>query len=276
VTGLGTARPIRFAHRGGGDRAPENTLAALAESIRQGVDALEFDVRTSADGVPVLMHDESVDRTTDGRGPVASMTLAELKRLDAGSWFDGRFRGERIPSLEDVLALARGRCGVNIEIKIGEGRNPLGPLPSPIPPHLDPGRPVNAVLSMLARVRFREMLIVSSFEPRVLTLMRSRKPEAHLGVIAKRSTRGVSLLHRRIGIQSLHMHARLAGPRRMRAAHHLGLAVFVWPVTEMKQMRRLWALGVDGIMCPDPALFGEIDEGNGLRRNGGSPAPPVT
>jgi glycerophosphoryl diester phosphodiesterase len=276
VTGSGAARPIRFAHRGGGARAPENTLAALAESIRQGVDVLEFDIRASSDGVPVLMHDETVDRTTDGRGPVASMPLSELERLDAGSWFDPRFRGERIPRLEEVLALADGRCGVNIEFKIGKGRSPLGPLPSPIPAHLDPRPLVVAVLSTLSRVRFQETLILSSFEPHILALLRSLRPEAHLGVIAKRSTRGVSSLHRRIGIQSVHMHARLAEPRRLRAAHDLGLAVFVWPVTEAEQLRRLSAIGADGIMCPDPALFGELDAGNDRGGVAGSTGASVT
>lgn len=247
-----SGEPIRFAHRAGGARAPENTLAACEESIRIGVDALEFDVRATADGVPVLMHDETVDRTTDGHGPVAALTLDHLKRLDAGTWFSPRFRGERVATLEETLDLARGRCGVNIELKIGEGR---GPCPVPFPRHLDPETLVRRVIETMARVRFDRPIIISSFEPTLLALVRSARSGIHLGLIAKWTTRGLSAAHRRAGLQSVHLHTRLVSPRRLRAARGLGLSIFVWPVKEADLMQRMIALGVDGIMCPDPSLF---------------------
>ena len=110
-------RPLRFAHRGASSRAPENTLAAFEEAIGLGVDAIELDVHLSADGIPVVIHDEWVDRTTDGHGLVSALTFGALRGLDAGAWFDRRFRGERIPSLDEALDLTRERCGLNIEIK---------------------------------------------------------------------------------------------------------------------------------------------------------------
>jgi len=253
TAGRGRA-PLRFAHRAGGARAPENTLAACAESIRLGVDALEIDVRATADGVPVLMHDESVDRTTNGRGPVADLTLDRLKRLDAGTWFHPRFRGERVATLEETLDLARGHCGVNIELKIGQGRAPLSP---PFPRHLDPALLVHGVVAAMTRVRFDHPIIVSSFEPKLLALTRAARADVHLGLIAKWTTRGLSAAHRRVRLQSVHLHTRLAVPRRLSAARRLGLSIFVWSVRDLNLMQQMITLGVDGIMCPDPALFAQ-------------------
>lgn len=92
------------AHRGAAAIAPENTLSALRVSLQRGIDFVEVDLRLTADGVPVLMHDATVDRTTDGTGEVSGYTLAELKTLDAGGWFGPRFAGERVPTLEEFLA----------------------------------------------------------------------------------------------------------------------------------------------------------------------------
>src|SRR5882762_4056858 len=96
-----------IAHRGGYDAAPESTIAAIAHSIRAGADGVEFDVRFTKDGVPVLMHDDTVTRTTNCRGFVDSITYRALERCDAGSWFSGRFRGERVPSLNTAMAFIR-------------------------------------------------------------------------------------------------------------------------------------------------------------------------
>ncbi len=109
--------PRLVGHRGACAVAPENTLASFAQAVADGADIVEMDVRLTADEQVVVMHDATVDRTTDGRGRVSAMTLAELTRLDAGSWFDARFAGERVPALADVLAWARGRVGLLLELK---------------------------------------------------------------------------------------------------------------------------------------------------------------
>ena len=108
------------AHRGFSGTAPENTLAAFRAAIDTGCDMIELDVHLSRDNQVVVIHDDTLERTTSGRGNVADQTYAELKRLDAGSWFDPRFSGERIPTLADVLSLARNRILVNIELKKGK------------------------------------------------------------------------------------------------------------------------------------------------------------
>ena len=108
------------AHRGGGHTRPENTLAAFREAVRLGAHQIELDVRRSADGALVVIHDETVDRTTDGRGAVAALPLAELRRLDAGRSHGPAFAGERIPTLDEVLDAMPPDVWLNIEIKRGE------------------------------------------------------------------------------------------------------------------------------------------------------------
>ncbi|HKQ97182.1 MAG TPA: glycerophosphodiester phosphodiesterase family protein, partial [Candidatus Polarisedimenticolia bacterium] len=112
--------PLLIGHRGASAHAPENTLASFERALHDGADWIECDVRLSADDVPIILHDATLDRTTDGRGSAASLPLASILRLDAGSWFAPRFRGERVPMLAEVLALLDGRGGINLELKIDE------------------------------------------------------------------------------------------------------------------------------------------------------------
>lgn len=110
-------------HRGAAGHAPENTLASFATAAALGVRWVEFDVRLTGDSALVVFHDETLERTTDGKGRVAETTLAAIRRLDAGSWFGKKFAGERVPTLEDVLAaLERLDLGANVEIKSDKGR----------------------------------------------------------------------------------------------------------------------------------------------------------
>lgn len=110
---------IAVGHRGTMKFAPENTLAAFDKAIEMGARAIEMDVRMTADGHFVIMHDARVDRTTDGRGLVSTMTLAEIAALDAGSWFGAGFAGERVPTLREALRHIKGRAGVDIDFKAG-------------------------------------------------------------------------------------------------------------------------------------------------------------
>jgi len=109
---------ICMAHRGWSGKAPENTLAAVRLALAEpAIQAIEIDVQLSRDGVPVLIHDFTLGRTTNGEGLVKNHTLQELRELDAGSWLDDRFAGERIPTLDEVLQMVKGRCTLNIELK---------------------------------------------------------------------------------------------------------------------------------------------------------------
>jgi glycerophosphoryl diester phosphodiesterase len=112
-----TDGPFISAHRGYSSDFPENTLPALEAALAAGAHVAEIDVRLTRDGTLVLMHDATVDRTTDGSGPVSAMTLEEVKTLDAGRWFDRKFAGTRIPTLDEVLAWSKGRLGILVEMK---------------------------------------------------------------------------------------------------------------------------------------------------------------
>jgi glycerophosphoryl diester phosphodiesterase len=109
--------PHISAHRGASSKAPENTLAALETAWRDGATLAEIDVRLSRDGHVVLMHDRTVNRTTTGRGPVEGMTLEEIRGLDAGAWFADAFRGERVPTLREIIVWARGKLVLLVELK---------------------------------------------------------------------------------------------------------------------------------------------------------------
>jgi glycerophosphoryl diester phosphodiesterase len=116
---------VCMAHRGWSGQAPENTLAAIRLAIEEPrIEAIEIDVQVSKDGIPVIIHDFTLDRTTTGSGNVADFTYKELSRLDAGSWFSPAFAGERIPLLEEVLFAAKGRCRLNLELKTAGDRYP--------------------------------------------------------------------------------------------------------------------------------------------------------
>jgi len=249
--------PLRIAHRGASARAPENTLAAFKEAIRLGADCIELDVHLSADAVPVVIHDDTVDRTTNGRGLVSALDSRQLRRLDAGAWFSSRFRGERIPTLEEAFECARGRCGLNIELKEPERRGAPGSLGRSAGAP-DAGAVTRAVAGALARSDFKEPVIVSSFSAGALVRARAVMPDIAIGFLASRSLRGLGSLHRKIGLYAVHPHVRLAAARRVRLAHRLGLLVLFWTVNEARQMRRLLALGGDGVMTDDPAIFQEL------------------
>ena len=105
------------AHRGASAGYPENTLAAYRAAIESGATALEVDVRTTKDGVLVSLHDKTLDRTTDGTGSIGDRTLGELRKLDAGAWFDPKFAGQRVPTLSEVLQLCRGKIDVLLDLK---------------------------------------------------------------------------------------------------------------------------------------------------------------
>lgn len=112
------------AHRGYSAEAPENTHAAFTEALMRGYDHIEFDVQLTKDGVPVVIHDLTVDRTTNASGLVKDYTFSEIQELDAGSWFDESFKGQTVPSLSEVLALLKGRARLHIELKSDEPELP--------------------------------------------------------------------------------------------------------------------------------------------------------
>ena len=232
-------RLIRFAHRGASALAPENTLAAFQEAVDRGCDWIETDVRLTSDLVPVLIHDETVDRTTDGRGAVGRLTLRRILRLDAGSWFGRPFREERIPTLDEALEWSRGRCALNLELKEEErGEEAIDRITRRVLAHEAAGR-----------------VLFSSFRAADLLRIRSALPRARLAWLVSRGCRGLQPLDREARLSALHPKDSLVTPRLARRCRRMGLAVHVWVVNRRGRLAQLGALGVEGVMTDDPRIF---------------------
>lgn len=231
---------LGIAHRGASGRAPENTHAAFAAALALGAEAIELDVQLSADGELVVIHDETLDRTTDGQGPVGDRSAAELMRLDAGSWFGAEFRGERIPRLADVLTQLRDRVTLNVEIKSARDLGVIEPK----------------LAALVAAERATEWVVFSSFHAQGVRNMRAAAPWARLGVLCDQDPLPGGLeLAIEIGAELLSPGRRWVDGRVVAAAHARGLAVWVWTVNEPGEIRRLIALGVDAIFSDYPERF---------------------
>ena len=224
---------LTIAHRGASARYPENTLRAFIAAAEMGADMCEFDVRMARDGEVVVIHDATVNRTTDGRGRVAAMTAVELGRLDAGVRFGQEFRGERIPTLAQVAtALSERGCGMDVELK-AQGLE-------------------RRVCEVLRKSGAAERAIVSSFDWKQLRLVAAEDPSVRLALLAENHP--VALLQAAAEMQAFAIAPRfdIADAGLCAAAHRGGIAVYVWTVDDAAEMRRLIASGVDGIMTNDP------------------------
>jgi glycerophosphoryl diester phosphodiesterase len=227
-----SGRVLNIAHRGASSRFPENTLAAFAGAIDAGADMCELDVQLSRDGALVVIHDDTVDRTTGGHGAVAAMTVEQLKRLDAGVSFGSEFRGERIPTLDEVFTCVGGRCALNIELKSA-----------------------GLEQKVCAAIRDHDALataIVSSFDWDALDRIRQFHPAVRVGLLASRWP--VRLLGAATAIKAhaIHPRADIVTEDLCTAAHERILDVYTWTVDDVDTMRKLIAYGVDGIMTNYP------------------------
>lgn len=232
-----------FAHRGARQVAPENTLPAFERALAMGVAGIEFDVHRSADGRLVVIHDFSVDKTTNGRGLVAQMSSTELRQLDAGSHFSAAFAGAQIPFLEEVLDLVGDRCRLNIEIK-----------------SMDPyANDASGDVAAVIRDRnLYEQVIVSSFNPITLIKLRHLDPKIALGMLYDDTMPAFLRMvwaGPPICPEAQHPHHKLIDADFMAWARALPAAVNTWTVNDVAEARRLAALGVDVIMTDLPDLI---------------------
>ena len=231
---------LNIAHRGASSRFPENTLKAFAAAMDAGAQMCELDVHLTIDGTVVVIHDETVERTTDGRGAVRSMTLEELKRLDAGIRFGGEFAGERIPTLEEVMTLAEGRCGLNIEIKsAGVERK---------------------VCELIVGRRALATAMISSFDWDALAVVRHFQPRVRVGLLASQWPARLVGAAFELKAESINPRSDIVTEDLCIAAHERNLSVYTWTVDEPAEMRRLIAFGVDGIMTNYPERLRELTD----------------
>jgi glycerophosphoryl diester phosphodiesterase len=222
------------AHRGGAARHPENTLAAFREAVRLGAHQIELDVRRTADGEAVVIHDETVDRTTDGRGRVDRLTLAELRRLDAGRWKGERFAGERVPTLREVLEIMPRDLWLNLQIKRAE----------PV------AREVAALIA--AQDRLHQTIVACGNAAGVAA--RELHPEILLCNLARKRTRAAYLEHAvAMGSNFVQFH-HLRGapePELVERARAAGLRVNHCCDPELCDLEAIFAAGVDFALVDD-------------------------
>ena len=252
ILGTPLRRPLVIAHRGGARLWPENTLYAFTHARDLGVDVLEMDLQVTADGVLVVMHDSTLDRTTDGTGPVNRLSLAELKKLDAafrfsldgGRSFPLRGRGITVPTLREVFDTLPG-MRFNIEPKQSE--------PSIIKP----------LCRMIRESQTAERVMVGSFSQQVLEEFRSECPgvatsagPAEVSAFLAKASAGPTATQS-IAAQALQVPEQIGGRQVLthelvEAAHARGLQVHAWTINDEESMKRLIALGIDGIMTDYP------------------------
>lgn len=232
-----------FAHRGAKRVAPENTLPAFQAALDMGVDGIELDVQASRDQVLVVMHNFTVDETTNGQGKVSDFTAAELARLDAGSHFSPDFAGVGVPLLEQVFDLVGSRCRVNVEIK-----------------SLDPegGPEVDLLAQMIRQRNLYDQVIVSSFNPISLIKMRWMDNRVPLGLLYSTGLPPhlqEAWLSPILRPEALHPHHSLVGSDYMIWAKSIPCRVNTWTVNDVEEARRLAALHVDAIISDVPDLL---------------------
>ena len=216
--------------------APENTLAGIRAALRLKADAIEIDVRLTRDGVPVLLHDATVDRTTDGAGEIAALSLRRARGLRIRSGPRAFARGERIPTLREVLQTVRGRAVLVLEVK------PLGIE--------------KEVLAAVRRADALEWCSVHSFLPRVVRRVKELEPRMPCllltGGPAVRDRRKLFSLALSLGAQGVAVHEAAITPRLVRAAHLRELRVSTWTVDRQADVRRVAGCGVDAITTDYP------------------------
>ena len=224
------------AHRGASGHAPENTLAAFRRAVELGARFIETDLQLSRDSHFVAIHDETLDRTTSGHGPVHALKLAELRKLDAGSWFDPRFAGERIPTLEEILGFARESDAVfYLEIKPGGAWG------------LE-----HALVGALRDAQEAVRALVLSFDASTLAAMRRLEPTLMTGFLFSRSTADAIKRALEVGARQLAPRVDLVTPDLVAQARRVDLQVVTWTINEPAHMRELAIAGVDGIMTDYP------------------------
>ncbi len=234
--------PVIIGHRGYRARYPENTLPSFSAAMTAGADMIELDVTLSRDRTVVVIHDDTLNRTTSGFGPVHQATLQDIKKLDAGNWFNPRFAGESLPTLEEVLILAGGKILINVEIKSSAW---------------EAGFPADAIERQVVDLIIRHDLVnttlVSSFHPGYLENIAHMPVHPEIAFITDRSAPPDTLdICKRLGVFSWHPHYPSLEQHHIEMAHAQGILIFPYTVNLVDDMRMLIKMGVDGVITDDP------------------------
>ncbi|GIG30176.1 glycerophosphodiester phosphodiesterase [Cellulomonas marina] len=236
----GDELPVTVAHRGYSSVTPENTLAAYEAAVRSGADYVEIDVQTDADGVPSVVHDNTVDRTTDGTGDLSTLPTRTVEGLDAGSWFSPAFVDEPLPTLAETLALgARGTTPMLLEIK--------GP---------ETQAQVERIVDVVLASAMADRVVVQSFDTSILRWVKAYAPQLTTGYLGNVAADPVAHA-RELGVGLYNPSAASLATRldAVEALNAAGIGVFVWTVDSAAQWRQFAEAGVDGVITNRPGAF---------------------
>lgn len=235
--------PRLIGHRGAKESAPENTLASIREAAAQGAPWIEFDVMLTRDGAAVVIHDDTLDRTTNGRGPMNAIDREDLRRLDAGSWFDSRFAGERVPDFTEALDLAKSLgLGINVEIKPFPGQEVAT---------------AETVVSILQRHwPDNARLLVSSFEVPSLDTVRRLAPTLPLGYLLWDPPADWAGIADRLRADTLNVDQERQTADTVAAYRATGRPVLAYTVNDAERAADLFAWGVSAVFTDAPGRLG--------------------
>jgi glycerophosphoryl diester phosphodiesterase len=223
-----------IAHRGASSYAPENTLAAFDLALAMGIMHIELDVHCTRDEQVVVIHDETVDRTTNGTGPVTNYTLAELRCLDAGAWFGAEFAGQRVSTYAEILARYGGRVHLHTEIK---GHTA----------HL-----AQHTVDLIRQYNMTAQVTMTSFQQPPLQDIRTYAPELPTGWLVREVNETIITQAQQLGVTQLCPHAATVTPALVRHLHAQGFVVRAWGVTDEVLMRQVVDAGADGMTVNFP------------------------
>jgi glycerophosphoryl diester phosphodiesterase len=241
-------KPIVIAHRGSSDSVPENTMAAFRKAIEDRTHAIELDVRLTLDNEVVIIHDSRLERTTNGRGKVSDFRLSDLQIYDNGLWYNPKFSGEKIPTLEEVCKLANTKVGLNIEIKPVEKNQKLL---------------AENCVGLVQRFKLQKSALISSFEHSIVSTVKKLdsgimtaiiySPVIHLG-------KNPSLLAKKFDADAFVISRNYLRDNMVSEAHSNGIAVFVYTVENWSQLERMVNAKVDGVMTSSPRTIRRLLE----------------
>jgi glycerophosphoryl diester phosphodiesterase len=236
-------------HRGAKNYAPENTMAAFKTALELGADGFELDTQLTSDGHVVVFHDKTVDRTTNGHGKLSKLTLADIRKLDAGSSFSEKFRGEKIPTLDEVFETFSKRAVINVELK--NFSTPFDTL-------------AEKVCEAVRRHGMQKNVLFSSFLPWNLKKAARILPDVPRGLITIKGRWGV--WGRSFGFNfgdydALHPNLDDVTAQQVQRVHKLKRKINVWVVNNEDDLRRMFIWGVDGILTDDPQLALRVTRG---------------
>ncbi|MFU8811834.1 MAG: glycerophosphodiester phosphodiesterase [Balneolaceae bacterium] len=238
-----------IAHRGASHYAPENTMTAFRLAHEMKADMIELDVSLTSDGVPVVLHDSTLNRTTTGSGPVMEHTLQHIQSLDAGRWFSPAHAGERVPTLEEVLAWAKDTISLNIEIK----REAITDQPE--------GGVVQKVLDLVRAHGMERHVILSGFDYRTVEQIKAYGPEISAALLYDRDqARDNGLIDqvRACRADGMNLHSSQVNSKWLREAKKHRVPVWVYTVNRRGRMKKLIRKGVSGIFTNRPDLLREV------------------